>query len=297
MSKSWISVSLGFLLLGSGLSVAQQKTEPTLNAREIFYKANTKQPATVSAPGQKAAPAAPARTTPPPPQKATPPAAPAEARKTDSPRTPAAATVAMQTVAYSPLGMRYGLLRRSAPGQYDEVDSDTIFRSGDGLRVSIESNDDAYLYIVTRGTSGTWNVLFPNAAINKGDNRIEAHQRQSIPAGGQFTFDEREGTERVFVVLSRTQQSDLESLIYDLDRAPAPAQRQATPPLRTIAQKLPAIPDELVGKIRTEFTSRDLVFEKVDDTKSERKEKATYVVNAKAASDSRVVVDLSLKHK
>ena len=86
MSQSWISVSLGFFLLGSGLSVAQQKTEAVLNAREIFYKANTKQPATVSAPGQKAAPAAPARTTP-PPQKATPPAAPAEARKTD-PRPP-----------------------------------------------------------------------------------------------------------------------------------------------------------------------------------------------------------------
>ena len=60
---------------------------------------------------------------------------------------------------------------------------------------------------------------------------------------------------------------------------------------------MPAIPDELVGRIRTEFASRDLVFEKVDDTKSERKEKATYVVNAKATSDSRVVIDLSLRHK
>jgi uncharacterized protein DUF4384 len=204
----------------------------------------------------------------------------------------------MQTVAYSPLGMRYSLLRRAAPGQYDEVDADSIFRSGDGLRVSIESNDNAFLYIVTRGSSGSWNVLFPNAAINKGDNRIEAHQRQTIPAGGQFTFDEREGTERVFVVLSRTQQSDLESLIYELDRGPAPApQRPATPQLKTIAQKMPAIPDELVGKIRNQFASRDLVFEKVDDAKTERKEKATYVVNAKATSDSRVVVDLSLRHK
>jgi len=294
MSKTWISVSLGFLLLGSGLSIAQQKTEPTLNAREIFYKANTKPAASVGAPGQKAAPATPPQTTPAP--KAAAPRPRAEARKTDPPATPSAATVTMQTVAYTPLGMRYSLLRRSGPGQYDEIDSDTIFRSGDGLRVSVESNDNAYLYIVTRGSSGTWNVLFPNSAINKGDNRVSAHERQTIPAGGQFTFDEHEGTERVFVVLSRTQQSDLESLIYDLDRGQSP-QRPAASPLKTIAQKVPGVPDQVVERIRTEFASRDLVFEKVDDTKSERKEKATYVVNAKAGSDSRVVVDLSLKHK
>jgi len=293
MSKTWISVSLGFMVLGSGLSIAQQKAEPTLNAREIFYKA--KPAASVSAPGQKAAPATPPQTTPAP--KAAAPRPAAEARKTDTPATPsAAAAVSMQTVAYTPLGMRYSLLRRSGPGQFDEVDSDIIFRSGDGLRVSVESNDNAYLYIVTRGTSGTWSVLFPNAAINKGDNRVAAHERQTIPAGGQFTFDEREGTERVFVVLSRTQQSDLESLIYDLDRTQSP-QRPAAPPLKTIAQKMPGVPDQLVERIRTEFASRDLVFEKVDDTKSERKEKATYVVNAKAGSDSRVVVDLSLRHK
>ena len=290
MSKFWISVPLGFLI-GSSLSVGQQKTEPALNAREIFYKASPK-------PAAPAAAAAPARTAP-VQQTTAPPAPKTEARKTDVPVTPAGTTATLQTVSYSPLGMRYSLLRRAAPGQYDEVDSDTIFRSGDGLRVSIESNDNAYLYIVTRGTSGTWSVLFPNTAINKGDNRIEAHQRHAIPAGGQFTFDEREGTERVFVVLSRTQQPDLESLIYELDRGatPAPTPQRPATPLRTIAQKLPAIPDALVGRIRNEFISRDLVFEKVDDTKSERKEKATYVVNAKAASDSRVVVDLSLRHK
>ena len=293
MSKTWISVSLGFLVLGSGLSVAQQKTEPTLNAREIFYKA--KPPASASAPGQKAAPAAPAKTAP-APQKAAPSTPAAQAQTTPPPRMTADTDRAMQTVAYTPLGMRYSLLRRSGPGQFDEVDSETIFRSGDGLRVSVESNDNAYLYIVTRGTSGTWSVLFPNAAINKGDNRVAAHERQTIPAGGQFTFDEREGTERVFVVLSRTQQSDLESLIYELDRTQSP-QRPTAPPLKTIAQKMPGVPDQLVERIRTEFASRDLVFEKVDDTKSERKEKATYVVNAKAGSDSRVVVDLSLRHK
>src|SRR5262245_55341239 len=106
MSKSWISVSLGFLFIGCGLVVAQQKTEPALNAREIFYKATPK----------PAAPATPAKTAP-AQQKTAPPAPKAEARKTEAPAataTPVAATAGIQTVAYSPLGVRYSLLRRAA---------------------------------------------------------------------------------------------------------------------------------------------------------------------------------------
>jgi hypothetical protein len=163
--------------------------------------------------------------------------------------------------------------------------------------VSVESNAAAYLYIVARGTSGTWNVLFPNAAINKGDNRIEPDNRYEIPAGGQFTFDQQPGTERVFVVLSRKQESDLESLIYSLDRTQSPARPSSAPSIKAIAQNLPAIPDELVGRIRQQLASRDLVFEKVDDATSDRKEKAVYVVNASGAADGQVLADLSLRHQ
>ena len=48
--------------------------------------------------------------------------------------------------------MRYSLLKRTGAGQYEETDIDSTFRSGDGIRVSIESNDDAYLYLVNKGS-------------------------------------------------------------------------------------------------------------------------------------------------
>jgi hypothetical protein len=62
------------------------------------------------------------------------------------------------------------------------VDTDSVFRSGDKIRVSVESNDNAYLYIVQQGSSKTWNVLFPNADTEHGSNRIERHREIEIPA-------------------------------------------------------------------------------------------------------------------
>src|SRR5262245_21989913 len=52
---------------------------------------------------------------------------------------------------YSALGLRYSILRGASTGRYEEVDVDTTFRSGDGIKLSIESNDDAYLYIAAKG--------------------------------------------------------------------------------------------------------------------------------------------------
>ena len=77
-----------------------------------------------------------------------------------------------------------------ADGRYDEVDTDSVFRSGDKIRVSVESNDNGYLYIVQQGSSKTWNLLFPNADTEHGSNRIERHREIEIPGGARFTFDE-----------------------------------------------------------------------------------------------------------
>jgi uncharacterized protein DUF4384 len=302
MAKFWLAAVT--VLFSWSASAGVQAGQETLTAREIFY--NAKAPASPPAANPQRATTAPAKS------KALG-TVKSAAKEKESPASgttvgtagtavanaadQAAPTVRVQTVSYSPLGLRYSLLRRVGPGQYAEINPDTTFRSGEGLRVSVESNDPAYLYIVARGTSGTWTVLFPNAAINKGDNRIEPRNRYEIPAGGQFTFDQQPGTERVFVILSRTQESDLEGLIYSLDRTQSPARSAPAPPVKTIVLNIPAIPDALVGRIREQLVSRDLVFEKVDDVTSDRKEKAVYVVNATGAADSRVLADLSLRHQ
>jgi hypothetical protein len=185
---------------------------------------------------------------------------------------------------HSAFGLRYSVLKRSAGGEFIETDADTTFQSGDGIRVTIESNEDAYLYIVNKGSSGAWNVLFPSFEINDGKNRVPAHQRIEIPPAGQFVFVEQPGEERLFFVLSRPPEPDLDRLIASL---PSTDHSQDT---------AMSITDDVVVKLRDAVQVRDLVFEKVQQTMA-NKEQATYVVNVNGGESSRVVADLKLQHK
>jgi hypothetical protein len=204
-----------------------------------------------------------------------------------------------------PLGLRYTILKRDGAGDYAEVDADTNFVSGDMIRLMVETNDTGYLYIVAQGTSKVWKVLYPSPEVGGGSNRVQRGQRYSIPNDSVFTFDSRRGTEKLFVVLARQPETDLESLIYSLE------DRQQTnePPRSMLAQNVGPIQDSLVQRLRNAY-SRDLLIEKVDDTKkpapdfvpqpAETKitgEKAVYVVNANGGPKARVVADIELRHE
>jgi hypothetical protein len=123
-----------------------------------------------------------------------------------------------------------------------------------------------------------------------------------IPPGYVFTFDEQSGVEKLFVVLSRQPQPDLEKLIYSLSQrqgaAPTPAPETAAPAAKTLlAENFIRINDDVVDQLRNAY-ARDLIIEKVDEeTPGPRKEKAVYAVAASRERDSRVVVDVNLNHQ
>jgi hypothetical protein len=197
-----------------------------------------------------------------------------------------------------PLGLRYSFLKQQGNGTA-EVDTATAFRSGERIRLTVESNDSAYLYLVLLGSSGKWSVLFPSAQIAGGNNHIERGHRYTIPAQHWFAFDDQVGEEKLFILLSRQPQEDLEKLIYSLQKGPAaqPANAPAGEKL-LMAEALP-VDDELIGRLREAVYARDLVFEKVDDTGAadSQGEKAIYIVNRTGDDDSRVVADVTLVHR
>jgi len=273
-----ISVSLLTFCGIGGFLVAQEDTGKKLTARELFYAA-------VDAPA-------------PTPHKAAKPAAkPKPAPAQEQAAHPASTPVV--AVAYKPqgprpaLGLRYTLLKRTGEGQV-ETDADAVFHAGDHIRLAVETNDDGYLYIVNRGSSGTWKVLFPSAEIKGGDNHIQRRARFEIPSGYTFTFDEQAGEEKLFIVFSREPEPDLESLIYSLgQKSSAPAEAQKPKMLLASA----SFNDEVIGKLRTAY-ARDLIVEKVDDDQAgPKKEKAVYAVNPSGSADSRVVADVTLRHQ
>ena len=222
-----------------------------------------------------------------------------------------------------PLGIRYSLLKRVTDG-WMEVNAESTFQSGDAIRVQVEANEDGYLYIVTRGSSGSWDVLFPNKDVRAGTNFIESGDAQILPSPkGLWRFDNKRGQERLFLVMARKPVGDLDKLIYDLNQngrpeAPAAAPPASTkktaapaqpkpstpdpkdPPKRTmLAGNIKPIDDQLVGRLRSQMVTRDLVFETVSDSPSptaEKKESAVYVVEKSGKPDARLVVDITLKH-
>lgn len=213
-----------------------------------------------------------------------------------------------------PLGLRYSVMKRDGSGKFEEVDKDSIFHSGDRIRLEAEANTTGYLYVVAQGSSGNWQLLFPSREVAGGSNQVHRGEARQIPAGGsgQFLFDEQAGEEKLFVVLSRQPEANLDKLIYQIG---TPATPTAVEPARVLMAQT-TVSDDVISRIRGELASRDLVFEKVDNEKVSqntqprpqesrpnnnngqvRIETAAYVVNPSVAPDARLIVDLILKHQ
>ena len=304
--------------LGLVLAVAAQaQQQPELRARELFYTPVVEVKPTAAPAKQVSG------------NRAKPAQRPTQQRPTESEQTQSvqsagrqqekpnaglpegarmqkASTLAPERVSGPPLALKYRLLKLNADGRYDEVDTDSVFRSGDKIRVSVESNDNGYLYIVQQGSSKTWNLLFPNADTEHGSNKIERHREIEIPGGARFTFDEQPGNERLFIVLTRRPEADLERLIYALSQSGAaaqPASVENTDEKPKMLMAASRIDDNVIDRLRGKVLARDLVFEKVNDPSpvstpaGTRREKALYVATQDRSPDARVVVDLNLKHQ
>ncbi|MEX2299377.1 MAG: DUF4384 domain-containing protein [Bryobacterales bacterium] len=294
----------------------QQSAEGELTARDMFRKATGRlvpaaaRPARPDPPQQPARPAKePAQPVDntvakaePPVKKAQPPVTPSQpSQPSRNPVNHGAEVVTVST--RQPLGLRYSILKQVSGGGTTEVDGDSVFRSGDRIRLTIATTETAYVYVVTRGSSGKWRVLFPAPEIGQGSNLIPGGVIYPIPAGHWFAFDEQVGTENLFVMVSRTPERDLDSLIYQLKESGGNATPSPDEPPVLMATNIPPVDDTVITRLRSEVYARDLVFEKVDDTvpaaggETIRPERAVYVVNKTGADDSRVVADIKLEHR
>ena len=219
------------------------------------------------------------------------------------------------SVASIPLGMRYVVLKQGTDRGTDEVDPDSVFHSRDRIQLDVEVNDTGYLYVVNRGSTGTWKMLFPSAETSQGGNRVTRGRQYRIPEKHVIAFDSNPGTEKLFIVFSRQPEADLESLIYSLgNKSPKqPASDKSVQPKSqpgTLMASNVRLDDNFVDGLRRVY-SRDLVIEKADASEAEStqadagkgdgharpKDHAVYAVNPTGRADSRVVSDVTLIHQ
>jgi hypothetical protein len=216
----------------------------------------------------------------------------------------AAMTTAPAPTNGTPLGLKYTILKKSGD-QMVEVPPDAVFHAGDRIQLSVQTNGPGYLYIISRGSSGTWKPMFPSPEVADGNNHVDGWSASVLPPKSRMVFDEQTGTESIFIVFSRTPEDGLENMVYSLQDAPVktkPASQNAPdkPAKKYVVSASAEIPDSAVGHLKDTYT-RDLIIEKVDekteDKSSAKSENAIYVVNPSGSSDSRVVADIKLVHK
>lgn len=314
LCKSGLLLSTFFVLI-TGLS-AQEQAKPKLSARELFYSAvqSPPKPEPVQPPVQ-------AKTTPTPVQKsartevasadkkqaaalrsqsvqpAQPAQPPQSAQSPDGTHIVSASAGSPSASAGMPLGLKYAILKKSGDNMV-EVPASTIFHAGDRIQINVQTNQPGYLYIISQGSSGTWKPMFPSSEVEDGSNHIEGFKSYIMPPKSRILFDEQAGNEKLFVILSRVPEPDLEKVVYSLQGgAPAPKKEDPNKGKTLLVMASAKIDDSTVGRLRSTY-SRDLVIEKVDEnTPGARKEDAVYVVNKTGSSDSRVVADVQLVHQ
>ncbi len=170
------------------------------------------------------------------------------------------------------LGIRYSVMRLNG-GAWEEVDPTREFHAGERLRLRVESNTDGYFYVASGLSSGGWHMVYPSVDQ---PNKAWARQAVIIPPGVTFVFDETPGTERLYVLFSKT---------------PRP-EWIASPPFKPIAI------EGLVDLLRQQVAAPqyELVGNQTSVNAPASREHALYAVQTRPGADNPLIFNIVLKH-
>lgn len=176
------------------------------------------------------------------------------------------------------LSVLYGLLRLQPDGTFAGVDPrSAVFHSGDRVRLRIEANQEAYIAVLQRGSSGMWSVLYPRASGSL--EPLRAFQVCGIPdSTGSFAFDEQAGEERLVLIVSRAP-IFARAIVGRLNLEEV---QESKPPRAAWAGQ--------------GLLARDLVYELVEDDKRSGFAGAAVYVADGAKDDAPLLVNIPLRH-
>jgi len=116
-------------------------------------------------------------------------------------RTVLIALSAAALFAQSPQRIKVTVERQDSAG-WLAVNPATVFTAGDRLRFRVSASFPGYLYVTDRGTSGSYDLLFPTSDTGS-DNRIDPSKDYTVPVRqGSFKVTGPEGHDIIYWVLS-----------------------------------------------------------------------------------------------
>ena len=109
-----------------------------------------------------------------------------------------------------PIGLGYTFFTLGDNGLAVRTDSTRQFRTGEAIRIALETNTDGYLYIFHTENGGEPTMIFPDTRLNGGGNLVRAHVPYEIPSSEEaaeemrwFVFKDPPAAERLYIVLAR----------------------------------------------------------------------------------------------
>lgn len=183
-----VSFAFAFLLAASPVALSQSLTQDD-NIRGGWLESRGK-------PGKRGAQSKPATK----PKSS----APVSVQSTTAPAPSQTAATVEPTVAIGGLGIGYTLFKKDDKGEFVRANAQEVFKSGDTIRLLIETNVDGYLYIFSRENGEAPRLLYPNLRVQNGNNLIKAHEPFWLPDAGEIEFDGNPAKETLSLVFAET---------------------------------------------------------------------------------------------
>jgi len=101
------------------------------------------------------------------------------------------------------------LLNRN--GQEFSVPSDMVFKTGDRIKINLNTNFDGYVYVFNVNPANEPTLLFPTPEAGS-FNLVKSGQKYTIPSadGGWFKFAGEAGEEKLYIIMSAERVPDIE---------------------------------------------------------------------------------------
>ncbi len=199
------------------------------------------------------------------------------------------------------VGLKYWVELVKPDGKTEEKVVSYDFKSGDKIRIKVQSNTSGYIYVINEGSSGRTNILLPSRSNPSA--YVKAGAVMAVPARGYFTFDENPGMEKIMLALTSSPIMNNEPVKpSNMQSSNAPARSLQVAALNcstSVSKDLFEEPEAVLGCIdaNSKSGSKDLFVE--EDAAPASFKPASYVVvdqNKFSQDGALVAVEFSLKH-
>lgn len=189
-----------------------------------------------------------------------------------------------------PIGLRYSILKQGKEGAETEVAPTEKFEAGATLNLTVEVNAPGFLYILKRGPSRIWTVLYPGTEQKESpappDSRVESRTRLEFPLAGAVAAKNQPVRTDAFILYSRQSQPDLNSIIALISGDPSQGGSRA------------ALIDAYIQRARRNAELQHFLVQTMESTKKGApKERAVYVVDPSPDPSSPLFVEISVSQQ